>query len=550
MNKLFYGDNLTILREYIRDESIDLIYLDPPFNSNRSYNILFKDESGNQSAAQINAFEDTWHWDLNTEAIYQELTTGHHIPAQVSDMIAALRGFIGTNQMMAYLTNMTIRLVELHRVLKPTGSLYLHCDPTASHYLKVVLDAIFGIQNFRNEICWERSHTRSSISRIYRRAHDVIFFYSKDSEYTFNMQFSELSQTSKNLYKNRDETGYYQPVPLLVSGKRNGKTGQIWKGIDPNIRGKSGMHWVTTPDKLNEYETQGKILWPKKEDGIPRLKYYLDESPGVPVNDMWNDINLLGSSSSESLGYPTQKPQALLERIVAASSNPGDVVLDPFCGCGTAVAAAQALGRNWIGIDITHLAITLIKYRIEDAFPDVKFTIEGEPESLDDARYLAESDRFQFEWWALSLVRARPTGGDGGRAGKKGADRGIDGIINFIDDKSGQPKSIIVQVKSGGVSSAHIRDLVGTIDRTKAAMGLYITLDESTGPMRKEAAQAGFYHSELWEQDYPRVQILTINELLNGARVQMPPTGGAADLTFKRAQRQKKDDAEQPELFG
>jgi site-specific DNA-methyltransferase (adenine-specific) len=271
---------------------------------------------------------------------------------------------------------------------------------------------------------------------------------------------------------------------------------------------------------------------------------------GVAIKSIITDIPPLSAQSAEKLGYPTQKPQALLERIIAASSNPGDVVLDPFCGCGTAVAAAQALGRNWIGIDITHLAVTLIKYRIEDTFPDAKFTVEGEPESIDAARYLADSDRFQFEWWALSLVRARPTGGDGGRAGKKGADRGIDGIINFIDDKSGQPKSIIVQVKSGGVSSAHIRDLVGTIDRTKAAMGLYITLEESTGPMRKEAAQAGFYHSELWEQDYPRVQILTINELLNGARVQMPPTGGAADLTFKRAQRQKKDDAEQPELFG
>lgn len=549
MNKLFYGDNLTILREYIKDESIDLIYLDPPFNSNRNYNILFKDESGNQSAAQINAFEDTWHWDLNTEALYQELTTGHHIPAQVSDMIAALRGFIGTNQMMAYLTNMTIRLVELHRVLKPTGSLYLHCDPTASHYLKIVLDAIFGFENFRNEIIWNRTSSHGT-QKKYGSIHDVIYFYSKTGKNTWNQQYIPYNDEYINtFFDSVDSDGRrYKRTDLTGAGiTMVGDSGKPWRNIDVTSKGR---HWMYSPDKLEELDNIGKIHWPKKEGGMPRLKQFPEDLNGVPVGDIWNDIKPLHNLSKERLGYPTQKPSALLERIVLSSSNPGDVVLDPFCGCGTAVAAAQALGRNWIGIDITHLAITLIKYRLEDSFPDVKFTIEGEPESTDAARYLAESDRFQFEWWALSLVRARPTGGDGGRAGKKGADRGIDGIINFSDDKSGQPKTIIVQVKSGGVSSAHIRDLVGTIDRTKAAMGLYITLEESTGPMRKEAAQAGFYHSDLWGQDYPRVQILTINELLNGARVQMPPTGGAADLTFKRAQRQKKDGAEQPDLFG
>jgi len=564
MNKLFYGDNLTILREYIKDESIDLIYLDPPFNSNRNYNILFKDESGNQSAAQISAFEDTWHWDLNTEALYQKLTTAHNIPAQVSDMIAALRAFIGTNQMMAYLTNMTIRLVELHRVLKPTGSIYLHCDPTASHYLKVCLDSIFGFDCFQSEIVWKRTGSHGGAQK-WGPIHDIILFYSKSQSYTWNKVYEAYDpEYIKNFYRFNDSRGQYRLVSLTGAGTRSGDSGKPWRGVDPTL---VGRHWaipisslkqvvpdldlskLTTQEKLELLDKHGLIYWPPKGK-VPQQKRYLEEAAGVSIQDIVTDIQPISSQAAERLGYPTQKPQALLERIIEASSNPGDVVLDPFCGCGTAVAAAQALGRNWIGIDITHLAITLIKYRLEDAFPDAKFTIEGEPESIDAARYLAESDRFQFEWWALSLVRARPTGGDGGRAGKKGADRGIDGIINFIDDKSGQPKSIIVQVKSGGVSSAHIRDLVGTIDRTKAAMGLYITLEESTGPMRKEAAQAGFYHSDLWEQDYPRVQILTINELLNGARVHMPPTGGAADLTFKRAQRQKKDDAEQPDLFG
>ena len=265
----------------------------------------------------------------------------HQGNTDVAEMIQAMRRFLKESDVMAYLVMMTNRLLELHRVLKSSGSLYLHCDTTASHYLKIVLDTIFGAENFRNEISWRRSQTRSSISKIYRRAHDVIFFYSKSSEYTFNLQYKELSETSKKLYENQDEKGFYQLVPLLVSGKRNGATGQVWRGVDPNTHGKEGMHWVTTPDKLDEYDKQGLVAWGKKEGSTPRLKYYLDESPGVPLNDFWDDIDVISSSSGESLGYPTQKPLELLERILQASSNKGDVVLDPFCGCGTAVHAAQ-----------------------------------------------------------------------------------------------------------------------------------------------------------------------------------------------------------------
>ena len=541
MNKLYYGDNLDILRHNIDDETVDLVYLDPPFNSNRNYNVLFKDESGDDAAAQITAFEDTWHWDYHTEAIYNELVTSNEVPAQVSSMIAALRDFIGANQMMAYLTNMTIRLLELHRVLKPTGSLYLHCDPTASHYLKICLDAIFGGENYRNEIVWKRTSGHSD-SSVCGNSHDILLFYTKSDKFIWNRQYQEYStEYIKSHYRKIDSEGRkYRTDNLTATGLSGGGYKYEWNGVT--------KIWRLPQARMKELHEQGRIHYTRT--GGAEFIRYLDEMPGVPLQDVWVDIPPINSRAAERLGYPTQKPQALLERIISASSNPGDVVLDPFCGCGTAVAAAQALGRQWIGIDITHLAISLIKYRLEDSFPDAQFTIEGEPETADAARYLAQSDRHQFEWWALSLVRARPGRSVGGGKGKKGADRGIDGIINFIDEPKGKAKSIIVQVKSGHVQTGLIRDLVGTIDREEAPIGVFVTLEEPTRPMKQEAAQAGFYHSDLWEQDYPRVQILTIEELLNGAQIQMPPTGGAADLTFKRAQRQKKDDAAQPDLFG
>lgn len=544
-NTLFYGDNLPILREYIADASVDLVYLDPPFNSNRTYNVLFKQESGAESEAQIAAFEDTWHWNRAAEQTFFELI--QNAPPHVAQMIDALRGFIGENQMMAYLVMMAARLVELHRVLKPTGSLYLHCDPTASHYLKIILDTIFGPINFQNEIVWERSQTRSSISKSYRRAHDILLFYVKSSTYTFNMQYRMLSDSSLDNYRKEDEKGLYRLVPLLVSGTRKGLTGETWRGIDPNKRGKSGMHWVTTPDKLEEYDRQGLIVMSK--NGVPNLKYYLEQSPGVPLNDNWHDITLIPASSKEALGYPTQKPLALLERIIEASSNPGDVVLDPFCGCGTTIAAAQKLGRRWIGIDITHLSIALQKYRLKEMFPDATFAVIGEPTTEQGARQLARDDRYQFQWWALSLIRARPYGGEaGGKTGKKGADRGIDGLITFIDDNSNKAKRVIVQVKSGKVNSPMIRDLVGTVERENAAIGVFLSLEPPTADMTREAVSAGFYQSPGWGTTHPRVQILTVGDLLNGtARVDMPPTR----MTFRQAGRVKDDDGpQQGQLFG
>ena len=533
-NTLFYGDNLPILHEYIADESIDLIYLDPPFNSKRTYNVLFKDESGTESEAQIAAFDDTWHWNRAAEETYHELVT--QAPDHVSRMIAALREFIGTNQMMAYLVMMTIRLVELHRVLKSTGNLYLHCDPTASHYLKIILDTTFGPANFRNEVIWKRS-TAHSDSGTCGNTHDVILFYTKSSKLIWNKQYQPYDETYvQSHYRRVSEDGRrYRTDNLTAYGLSGGGYTYEWNGVT--------KLWRVPEKKMRELDEQGRIHYTRT--GAAEYIRYLDEMPGVPLQDIWDDISPINSQAKERLGYPTQKPLALLERIIQASSNPGDLVLDPFCGCGTAVAAAQKLDRRWIGIDITHLAIALQKYRLKQMFPEISFKVIGEPQSVAAADHLARQNRFQFEWWALSLVRARPTGGQrGSRRGKKGADRGIDGVITFIDEAKRKPKRVLVQVKSGKVSSRDIRDLRGTVEREKAAIGVLITLESPTSAMEKEAITAGSYHSPGWQVDYPRIQILTIEQLLGGEQVKMPFTS----VTFKQAQEVKQTEGTQGKL--
>lgn len=542
-NTLFYGDNLPILREFVPSESVDLIYLDPPFNSNRSYNVLFKDEHGIESEAQIEAFEDTWHWNQTAEETYNSLIMD--APNHVSDMIGALRSFIGTNQMMAYLVMMAIRLLELHRVLKPTGSIYLHCDPTASHYLKILMDTIFGAENYRNEIIWKRSHGHNTAKR-YGANHDIILFYGKSANVTWNPVYQEYDpEYIEKHYSHVDEKGRrYKHENPTGAGISKGVTGQPWRGINPTAKGR---HWARTPAELEVLDTKGLIYWPDKEGAWPYIKIYLDERQGIPAQEVWGDIDPINMMAAERLGYPTQKPLALLERIIQASSNPGDIVLDPFCGCGTAVAASQMLGRKWIGIDITHLAIALMRYRLEDMFPGIIFDVKGEPEDLGGAINLAKADRYQFQWWALSLIKAKPLGGyDGGREGKKGSDKGVDGVITFLDDSAGKPKKVIVQVKSGNVNSGDIRDLKGTVEGQKADIGVFITLEEPSSPMIKQAVSYGYYHSDWWGQNYPCMQILTINDLLHKkARVEMPPQHG----TFKEAQKvQRQTNIGKPEL--
>ena len=522
-NTLFYGDNLGILRDHVADESIDLIYLDPPFNSNRTYNVLFKEKSGDASPAQIEAFNDTWQWDRSAEKTYDELVIDG--PHNVSQMISAMRQFLGSNDMMAYLVMMAARLIELHRVLKPTGSLYLHCDPTASHYLKILLDSVFGPRQFRNEIVWQRTSAHSDAHR-WGPNNDAILFCSKSDAFNWNPQYQGHSESLRaSHYANLDESGRrYTLSDLTAQGTRQGRSGMPWRGFDPATK---GNHWKYTIERLDELETDGRIYWPSKPGGWPRYIRYLDELKGVPLQAIWTDVPPVNAKALERLGYPTQKPLALLERIISGSSNPGDIVLDPFCGCGTAVIAAQKLGRQWIGIDVTHLAISLIKYRLEDSFPGIEFDVRGEPADVGAALMLAEADRYQFQWWALSLVKAKPVEGKE----KKGADKGIDGVIVFVDDVSRMAKRCLVQVKSGGVNRATVGELVGTVSREKAELGLLVTLELSTGPMRQEAVETGFYDSPGWGRTYPKIQIITIAELLAGKRPDLPP----ARQTFQQA---------------
>jgi site-specific DNA-methyltransferase (adenine-specific) len=347
-----------------------------------------------------------------------------------------------------------------------------------------------------------------------------------------------------NSFKNTDDTGRHYALNNLQSPNPRPNLTYSYKGYPPPPNG-----WKVSLDKMEELDRQGRLYFPKNPNGRIRLKYFVDELPGMLATNLWDDIQSLSGAHAERLGYPTQKPVALLERIIAASSNPGDTVLDPFCGCGTTVAAAQKLDRQWIGIDITHLSITLQKYRLKNSFNLVAgqdYDVVGEPVDIHSARQLAIDDRFQFQWWALSLIEARPLGGDAGsKKGKKGADQGIDGVISFIDDASGKAKRILVQVKSGKVSSRDLRDLVGTVEREKAAMGIFITLESSTSAMTTEGITAGFYFSPVWQRNYPKIQILTIEQLLHGSMVQMPPSS----TTFKQAARVQRNLPEQP-TFG
>jgi len=543
-NALYYGDNLNVLREHIPDNSIDLIYLDPPFNSNRSYNVLFKDESGIASDAQISAFDDAWHWGDTAERTYQDLI--ETAPINISNMIGALRGFIGSNQMMAYLVMMAARLVELHRVLKPTGSLYLHCDPTASHYLKIILDTIFSAQNFINEIVWQRTAVKGDARLKYGAVHDVIYYYSKTAHYIFKPVYKAQDEQYRSRFKFNDDDGRgpYQSAPLDSPNPRPNLT-YFYKGYAPPPKG-----WRVSKSLMEELDNQGRIIFPIEKSGRIRRKVYLFDQEGPKAPDVWTDIIPLQGSSDERLGFPTQKPLALLERIIQASSNTGDLVLDPFSGCGTAIAAAQKLGRQWIGIDITHLAIAMHKARLKDMFnltAGLDYQVIGEPVDLYSARQLAHDDRYQFQWWALSLIEARPLGDGGGKQGKKGSDRGIDGMINFLDDRKGTVKQAVIQVKSGHVKSGDIRDLKGVLGREKAEIGIFITLEQPSADMITEAVSSGYYHSELWNKDYSRLQILTVEEILNGKRPDIPPTPRGAE-SFKRAEKVKNKTPEQGKL--
>jgi DNA modification methylase len=527
-NQLYYGDNLTVLRERIPSASVDLVYLDPPFNSRADYNVLFAEKDGTQSTSQITAFEDTWEWNLDAEHAYQQVVESG---GQVADAMRAFRTFLGHSDMMAYLAMMAPRLIELKRVLKPTGSIYLHCDPTASHYLKMLMDSIFGPTNFRNEIIWKRTSSHSNATKRFGDENDSLLYFSKTESPFFNRCYVPHSDDYiKSHWSAVDENGRrYTTRDMRNPGVRPNLMYE-YKGYKPHPNG-----WTCSKERMEELDAEGRLYFPKSKDGRIRLKLYLDESQGTPVGNVWDDIPPINSRAAERLGYPTQKPEALLERIIKASSNEGDVVLDPFCGCGTAVVAAQSLNRKWIGIDVTHLAIGLIKQRLHDKFGEsIKsaYQVFGEPTDLAGARRLAEDDKFQFEAWALSMVGARPSG-----QVRRGADKGIDGRLFFHDDSSGKSKQIILSVKGGHVDHSQVRDLRGVLDREQAQIGVFITLEHATKPMLKEAASAGFYASPAFpDSNFPRIQILTIEEMLQGQTIQFPRM---LQTTYKQAPKAK-----------
>ena len=469
-----------------------------------------------------------------------------------------MRAFLGQNDMMAYLTMMAQRMTELRRVLKPAGSIYLHCDPTASHYLKLLMDSVFGADHFRSEIIWKRTGAHSG-AKGWGPIHDTILFYTASPNYSWNGAYQDYDQDylARN-YRFEDDKGRYSLVSLTGPGITAGESGTPWRGVNPSA---SGRHWavpmrslqalypdvdlseLSTHQKLDLLDDAGHIYWPER-GSVPRQKRYLDESPGVLIQDIVTDIPPLSPQARERIGYPTQKPEALLERIIAASSSEGDVVLDPFCGCGAAMAAAERLNRRWIGIDITHLAISIIRRRMADAFGDDlhPYEVIGLPQDVASAQALAQQDRYQFEWLALGLAEARPA-----QDQRKGADRGVDGYINFFDDNSGKPKRIVVQVKSGSVNRAMIATLKGDLEREKAQLGLFITLSEPTAPMQQEALAAGFYEPQCFPgHRYPRLQILTIAQLLAGQQAEYPRIGPPA--TFPKAPRRPRRQGQQSNL--
>lgn len=507
MSGIFYcGDNLEILTELqlIPDESVDLIYLDPPFNSQQTYNVVYKD-----SRAQAEAFKDYWSWD-EAAPQYAALLDATTTPAKLRTLLRGLRDALIDDDadLLAYIAMMAPRLIVLHRALKKTGGLYLHCDPTASHYLKMLLDAIFGSSSYRNEIIWKRTGAHSAAKR-FGPVHDVIFFFSKSKSYIWTDPRIGYDDAYLNKYYKYDDGDgrLYWRNSITAAGTRNGSSGKPWRGFDP---GKQGSHWKFTVEKLEELDAAGKLYWPQK-GGWPQIKRYRDELKGMPISDVWDDIDKINPAGNERLGYPTQKPLALLDRIVGASSRPGDLVLDPFCGCGTTIEACERMGRRWIGVDIAAKAVEVTEGRFEKhgwVAPDVRWY----PPDIDAAKALAArpSGGQKFEIWALRKIRA---------VRRRKHDRGIDGE-SFFRDAEGRMTHALVSVKSGKLNPGMVRDLRGTMERERVPVGVLVTLNEPSKEMRHEATHAGFL--SVGGEQIPRLQFLTVEQIFRGERIRAP----------------------------
>ncbi|MEI6430096.1 MAG: DNA methyltransferase [Pseudanabaena sp. ELA607] len=514
-NQLFYGDNLEVLRRHIKDESVDLCYIDPPFNSKRNYNQIYNNV-GKEDQAQAQAFIDTWTWDDYANQGLAEIQANYlgHFTSQSIDLISGLAKVLGKGSLLAYLVSMTLRIAEIYRVLKPTGSFYFHCDPSASHYLKIILDSIFCAQtgDYINEIVWKRSYGHGDSQKSLGRSHDVVFYYVKDSSiYSLNRFYHEHDQKYiESFFKYTDSRGRYKLENLTSPNPRPNLVYE-YKGYPSPDKG-----WRVKLEKMEELDKDNRLHFPAKKNGRIMKKVYLNELEGQPMIDIWNDIKPLSAHDQERLGYPTQKPEALLERIIKASSNEGDVILDAYCGCGTTVAVSQRLNRQWIGIDITYQSISLILKRLEDSFGTGvldNIALNGIPKDMESAQALAhKSDdrtRKEFEKWAiLTYTNNRATINH-----KKGADKGIDGMVYFRSEKD-DPEKIILQVKSGKVKSGDIRDLQGTMTRENATLGIFITLQKPSKDMIKEAKEAGIYKSQYMSAPVDKIRIVTVQEII------------------------------------
>ena len=543
MNHLYYGDCFTIMQEW-PNACVDLIYLDPPFNSNRTYNAIYKDETGRPLPDQIEAFCDMWELDQERERAIRTmpvLMRENGLDDAVVELwrlwMQALRGT--QPRLLAYLSYMAERLLIMHRILKPTGSIYFHCDPTVSHYVKPLLDAVFGHGNFRNEIVWKRTHAHSG-SKRYGPVHDTLLFCSKSNIYTWHPQYTDYSEQYKErFFRFSDPDGRrYRSTILTGSGTRNGASGKPWRGIDPT---KSGRHWAIPgyvrtllPDgsntdvqsALDKLDAIGRVLWPLKEGGIPSFKQYIDDMHGVEIQDVWTNISPIASQAKERMGYATQKPLTLLERIIAASSNPGDVVLDPFCGCATTLEAAHKLDRQWIGIDIAiHAVKRVARIRLNERLGLVEgqdYTVDGIPSTLEGAKDLWRRDKYHFQKWAVEQVEGFVTT-------RRTADGGIDGRVYFAVPNEQELQSMVVEVKGGAnVDIRDVRALKGVLDYDTARMAGLVIM-EPLGLVKERnftrfMSDAGAV--DLWGNEYPRMQLLTVGEILDGKRFRTPTVAG------------------------
>ena len=533
MNKLYFGDNLEILRE-MDEGRVDLICTDPPFNSGRDYNSFIGD-----SLAQKKAFTDTWTWDTAAQDARADIEHCAYASDTYKALDECLKGYDlilrravsgSSGAMRAYLAFMGPRLAEMHRILTQKGSLYLHCDPTANHYLKGVMDAIFGVENFRNEIVWQRTKAHND-GKQYGRIHDTILFYSKSSKRVWNPVYTAHDpEYVKKFYRHQDERGLYQPITLNASGSvQDGESGKAWRGIDPNAM---GNHWraprreawpegveppenyesLSVHEKLDVLDASGLVYWPPN-GRVPRFKRYLSTTKGNRVQDVITDINHLTSASKERLGYPTQKPLALYERLISASSNEGDIVLDPFCGCGTTIDAAHSLKRNWIGIDLTILALDPMRQRLADRHglePSVDYQIEGYPTNMQEVRrFLKDGDKrkyHDFSNWAVTRLGLRPTRdvGDGGHDGV-----GAMTLWNTQQMKETDAR-ILAEVKTGRASITQVRAFCQVMHENNAEIGIFITIAPISAGMRQQAENMGsFEHNG---RRYPRLQFWQIDD--------------------------------------